>query len=187
MIPVGSQKATFRRRSGTTTRATLPSNRRWRMRGSRRPSRSGCDQGLGSGPINDWNATTNSGAIQRYCNGPATGPATLQRGSSEGRARVQRGSSVGQVSGLSRADRGLRERIGSQARRHLLGLTGPLRGGKDPTAPATSGQQTGSYLPETFHPKVFRAVAFWFFRPGPKAFLGHLIHCHTLRFAHFEA
>src|SRR6202022_3282873 len=110
-----------------------PSHREGRMRGERRPSGSGYDQGPGSGPITTGMQPR---TIQRYCNGPATDPATLQRGSSEGRARVQRGPSKRTILGGQGPQRAYRV-TGQEA---CSGLTGPLRGGRDSTAPATSGQ-----------------------------------------------
>jgi len=80
--------------------------------------------------------SANSGLLQR--------PSSR---SSEPPARVQRGSSIGQVSGLCWADRGLKARIGSQGRRHLLGVDRTVEGGKDPTAPAMGVTGRGQASP----------------------------------------
>ncbi len=131
------------------------------MRGSRRPSRSGCDQGPGSDPITTGmrpriqGQSSATATAQHPVQRPSSeGPARVERGSSEGRARVERGASIGQVSGLCWADRGLKERIGSQGRRHLLGVDRTVEGGKDPTAPATANGIPPPRDLRVFHPTV---------------------------------
>ncbi len=64
---------------------------------------------------------------------------------------------MGQVSGLFWADRGLKERIGSQPRRHLLGVNRTVEGWKGSYGTGYIGSADGILPPRdlgVFHPKV---------------------------------
>src|SRR5258708_7281664 len=101
-------------------RATPPSNRRWRMRGGRRPSGSGVTKARAAAHY-DWNTTTNSGEFSAN-SGLLQQQQPVQPASSVGPASLQRGPSKRTILG-GQGPQGAYRVTGQEA---CSGLTGPL-------------------------------------------------------------